>query len=143
MDIIGTIIGFMVLAGAIATLYFLVIKPKMDEKEAVTTVAPSKSEQLKVLREEKGSYLGAGNPMGNGPRPLWKFKLPGSYYGNNIEVWTGNETSLKKLFVVPSGTVRTDGPGYALWKPISDEIPKNLVIHGSGGSLDTKCVIKY
>lgn len=97
---------------------------------------------------ESGSYLGAGNPNAYGPRPLWKFKHPGSYYHNITVSFDGVES-----FFIANGTIRTDPvakgvngallkPG-TLWKPVSDETPPNLVIHGPGGSMHKKCTLSY
>lgn len=139
-----TFIGLILFVVAVVGgAWFIIEQKKKDKKEGSVVPAPILN---KV--EESGSYLGAGNPNEYGPRPLWKFKHPGSYY-KNVEVYFDGVYS----FTIADGAVRTNPdakgangvslkPG-TLWKPISDETPPNLVIHGPGGSTYTKCTLKY
>ena len=83
--------------------------------------------------------VGRGNPTAAGPRELFKFSNPGSYYGTDIEVCYDTNQG---CFNVPNGSVRVDLPDGRLWKPLSD-VDKKLAIHGPGGVLYRTCTIKF
>ena len=145
-----TFIFMLLLLAVCGAVYFLVIKPKIDASKAASSPVVSPATALK---EEKGAFLGTGNSMGHGLRPLWKFryetKMVGGKavtpYGKEIEFWTGPDYDhLTKRLVVHDSMVRTPTVSLDdLYKPISDVQPPGCIFHGAGGSLDTKCVMKY
>ena len=96
--------------------------------------------------EEHGT-VGTGNPVTSGPRELFRFNHPGSYYGDHIIVTFDNGRVIPP-YTVPVGASRYELPDGFLWKPISDNTnpntgTKTLAIHGKGGADIQKCSIKF
>lgn len=146
----GSFIGLLMFVIIVAGGSWLLINKRNNQKTEV--VAPS----APVLNlEEKGNFLGAGNDMGHGVRPLWKFSHeansapkdapPVAYYGKKIEFWTGKDyANLSHKLTVEDSLVRTPTVSFDdLYKPKSDVKPDGCVFHGAGGSLDIVCVLKY
>ncbi|HBA73492.1 MAG TPA: hypothetical protein DCZ63_15255 [Geobacter sp.] len=74
----------------------------------------------------------------NGGRGNARFKHPGSWYGKNIEVWIDG---VKKLSV-PDGSKRQEGKNGLVWKPISEN-DKKLVVIGEYNTQFGSCTIKW
>jgi hypothetical protein len=73
----------------------------------------------------------------NGNRAHFRFSKPGSGYGKNISVTLGNDK-----VIVPDGSQRYEGPGGFLWKPVSENNHK-LVVLGKTNVKYSSCTINY